>query len=85
MTEPMTSSLPRTYARQQPNSARRVIAHAKLETYDIRLMVGCAVTFGRVGGCADTDALYALLHFAPSVPVVRVKKCRAAFPIVCGA
>jgi hypothetical protein len=48
-------------------------------------MVGCAVTFGRVGGCADTDALYALLHFAPSVPVVRVKKCRAAFPIVCGA
>jgi hypothetical protein len=48
-------------------------------------MVGCAVTFGRAGGCADTDALYALLHFAPSVPVVRVKKRRAAFPIVCGA
>ena len=41
-------------------------------------MVGCAVTFGRVGGRADTDALYAFLHFAPSVPVVRVKKCRAA-------
>ncbi len=48
-------------------------------------MVGCAVTFGRAGGCADTDALYALLHFAPSVPVVGVKKCRAAFPIGCGA
>ena len=32
-------------------------------------MDGCAVTFGRVGGCADTDALYALMHFAPCVPV----------------
>jgi hypothetical protein len=48
-------------------------------------MVGCAVTSGRAGGCADTDALYALLHVTPSVPVVGVKKCRAAFPIVFGA
>ena len=33
-------------------------------------MGGCAVTFGQAGGCADPDALYALLHFAPSVAVV---------------
>ena len=33
-------------------------------------MDGWAVAFGRVGGCADPDALYALLHVVPNVAVV---------------